>query len=148
MTSDEMKHKLYVQPLMRFFHDSIDFERTMEINKQELVLCEDYSIYNVFKALAGPGKKFLALPDMHTLLTKMFSLKFSYKDTKMAIMRQFPLDHDSRVENMRYTDFLDLVKPRNTEFAQYVNRRMHDSVVGYSFEPNLGLGPQTGKKFA
>jgi hypothetical protein len=33
MTSDEMKHKLYVQPLMRFFHDCIDFERTMEINK-------------------------------------------------------------------------------------------------------------------
>jgi hypothetical protein len=33
LTSDEMKHKLYVQPLMRFFHDCIDFERTMEINK-------------------------------------------------------------------------------------------------------------------
>ena len=79
---------------MRFFHDSIDFERTMEINKQEMVLCEDYSIYNVFKALAGPGKKFLSLPDMHAMLTKIFSLKYSYRDTLLAVMRQFPLDQD------------------------------------------------------
>jgi hypothetical protein len=49
---------------------------------------------------------------------------------------------------MRYTDFLDLVKPRNPEFAQYVNRRMHESSVGYSFDPNLGLSEQTGAKFA
>lgn len=49
---------------------------------------------------------------------------------------------------MRYTDFLDLVKPRNPEFAQYVNRRMHESSVGYSFDPNLGLSEQTGTKFA
>ena len=64
MTSEQMKHKLYVQPLMKFFNECIDFERTMEINKQELVLQEDYSIYNVFKSLAGPGKKFLPLCDL------------------------------------------------------------------------------------
>lgn len=64
MTSDQVKHKLYVQPLMKFFHDCIDFERSVEINKQELVLQEDYSIYSVFKALAGPGKKFLVLCDL------------------------------------------------------------------------------------
>ena len=49
---------------MKFFHDCIDFERTIEIDKQELVLQEDYSIYNVFKALIGPGKKFLLLCDL------------------------------------------------------------------------------------
>ena len=102
---------------MRFFHDCIDFERTMEINKQEIVLQEDYSIYNVFKALAGPGKKFLPLIDLHTILTKIFNVKYSIKDTRLAVMRQFPLDMDDRIENMRYTDFLDLVKPRNPEFA-------------------------------
>ena len=64
MTSEQVKHKLYVQPLMKFFHDCIDFERTIEIDKQELVLQEDYSIYNVFKALIGPGKKFLLLCDL------------------------------------------------------------------------------------
>lgn len=148
MTSDEMKHKLYVQPLMRFFHDCIDFERTMEINKQEIVLQEDYTIYNVYKALAGPGKKFLPLPDLHAILAKIFNVKYSYRDIKLAVMRQFPLEYETRVENMRYTDFLDLVKPRNPEFAQYVNRRMHESSVGYSFDPNLGLGEQTGAKFA
>ena len=64
LTSEQVKHKLYVQPLMKFFHDCIDFERTIEIDKQELVLQEDYSIYNVFKALIGPGKKFLLLCDL------------------------------------------------------------------------------------
>jgi hypothetical protein len=87
MTSDEMKHKLYVQPLMRFFHDCIDFERTMEINKQEIVLQEDYTIYNVFKALAGPGKKFLPLPDLHAILAKIFNVKYGYRDIKLAVMR-------------------------------------------------------------
>lgn len=72
---------------MRFFHDSIDFERTMEINKQEVVLQEDYSIYNVFKALAGPGKKFLPLPDLNSRLMKTFNVCHSYNDVKLAIMR-------------------------------------------------------------
>jgi hypothetical protein len=34
-----------MEPLMKFFHDSIDFERVMEINKQELILQDDYSVY-------------------------------------------------------------------------------------------------------
>jgi hypothetical protein len=38
-------HVPYMEPLMKFFHDSIDFERVMEINKQELILQDDYSIY-------------------------------------------------------------------------------------------------------
>ena len=49
---------------------------------------------------------------------------------------------------MRYTDFLDLVKPKNPEFQSYVNRRMRESDIGYSFEPNLGLSEASGFKFA
>lgn len=63
-------------------------------------------------------------------------------------MRQFPLDQEIRIEHMTYVDFMDLVKPRNPEFAQFVNRRMHESSVGYSFDPNLGLSESTGNKFA
>ena len=67
---------------------------------------------------------------------------------KLAMTRQFPIEAESRVEQMRYTDFLDLVKPRNPEFSSYVNTRMRETVSGYSFEPNLGLSEQTGHKFA
>ena len=70
---------------MKFFHDCIDFERTIEIDKQELVLQEDYSIYNVFKALIGPGKKFLLLLDLQAILAKNFNLRFSYQNMKMAM---------------------------------------------------------------
>ena len=67
---------------------------------------------------------------------------------KLAMTRQFPIDAENRVEQMRYTDFLDLVKPRNPEFSSYVNRRMRESDIGYSFTPNLGLTEATGFKFA
>ena len=46
-------HVPYVEPLMKFFHDSIDFERVMEINKQELILQDDYSIYQIFNIMSG-----------------------------------------------------------------------------------------------
>ena len=62
--SEQKKINQYNKPLMLFLHNCIDFERRNEINKQELVLQEDFSIYNVFKALAGPGRKFLALCDL------------------------------------------------------------------------------------
>ena len=68
--SEQIKHRLYIQPLMKFFHDCIDFERTIEINKQELVLKDDYSIYNVYKALAGSGKRYLLLRDLQGILAE------------------------------------------------------------------------------
>jgi hypothetical protein len=64
--------------LLNFFQKCISFERKNEINKQELVLCEDFSIYNVFKALAGPGHKFLALCDLQLILAKHFEALFSH----------------------------------------------------------------------
>ena len=67
---------------------------------------------------------------------------------KLAALRQFPIDAENRVEQMRYTDFLDLVKPKNPEFQSYVNRRMRESDIGCSYEPNLGLTETTGYKFA
>ena len=80
---------------MKFFHDCIDFERTIEINKQELVLKEDYSIYNVYKALAGPGKKWLLLRDLQGVLAEHFGIRFSYPNMKLAIQRQFPIDNQA-----------------------------------------------------
>jgi hypothetical protein len=55
-------HVPYMEPLMKFFHDSIDFERVMEINKQELILQDDYSIYQIFKMLAGKEESCLIMP--------------------------------------------------------------------------------------
>ena len=74
---------------MKFFHDSIDFERVMEINKQELILQDDYSIYHIFNMLAGKEQAALNLPlvDLQTNLSKLFSVKFSYKEIKLALIR-------------------------------------------------------------
>lgn len=93
-----MKHKLYVQPLMKFFNECIDFERTMEIDKQELVLQEDYSIYNVFKALTGPGKKFLTIEDLYQVLNRYFHVRCSLDELRLAVQRQFPTEMDARSE--------------------------------------------------
>ena len=48
---------------------------------------------------------------------------------------------------MRYTDFLELVKPRKPGFQNFVNRRMRECDVGYNLDPNMGLTEATGQKF-
>ncbi len=84
---DLVRQNTYAKPLMQFFHSCIDFERRTEINKQELVLCEDFNIYNVFKALAGAGRTFLALIDLHGILNRYFGVPYSYPDMKLAFVR-------------------------------------------------------------
>jgi len=49
---------------------------------------------------------------------------------------------------MRYTDYLNLVKPRNPEFADYVNRKISDgSEIGYDLSLSFGMREQTRVKF-
>jgi len=126
---------------MAFFHNCIDFERRNEINKQELVLSEDFSIYNVFKALVGPGRKFLELCDLQTIIAKHFECQYTYKDVKLAVLRQ------GGEEQMRYTDYVNLVKPRSHEFSDYVNRKMHDSEIGFNFDHSFGMKDATKQRF-
>jgi len=41
---------------------------------------------------------------------------------------------------MRYTDYLNLVKPRNPEFADYVNRKINDgNELVYDFSLSFGM---------
>ena len=120
-------HVPYLEPLMKFFHDSIDFERRMETNKQELILQDDYSIYQVFNVLTGnehQNNLNLALLDLQTSLSKYFNVKFSYKEIKLALIRQFPISASGRVEKLRYSDFEDLMKPKSKEFKSYVQRKL------------------------
>ena len=44
-TDLQKPHVPYMEPLIKFFHDSIDFERVLEINRQELVLQDDFSVF-------------------------------------------------------------------------------------------------------
>jgi len=39
---------------------------------------------------------------------------------------------------MRYTDYLSIVKPRNPEFSDYVNRRINEDLIGC--DSNLSFG--------
>lgn len=66
----------------------------------------------------------LALVDMQTNLSKCFNVKFSYKEIKLALIRQFPISVSARVENMRYSDFEMLMRPSNKKFQSYVARKM------------------------
>jgi hypothetical protein len=44
---------------------------------------------------------------------------------------------------------MDLVKPKNKEFAEYVNKKLHDCKLGYeSYNVGLGLSDYTRLKFA
>ena len=49
---------------------------------------------------------------------------------------------------MRFTDYVNLVKPRSEPFSDYVNRRMHESDIGYNFDSSYGMKDSTKQKFA
>lgn len=48
---------------------------------------------------------------------------------------------------MRYTDYLNLIKPRNSEFSEYVNRKMNDGEIGYDLSLSFGMKEVTRNKF-
>jgi len=48
---------------------------------------------------------------------------------------------------MRYTDYLNIIKPRNPEFSDYVNRKMQDGDVGYDLTLSFGMKEITKGKF-
>ena len=53
------------------------------------------------------------------------------------------------IDELLYTDFIDLVKPRNPEFSEYVNRKIRNSSLGYEYyEEGLGLTQETRLKFS
>ena len=41
----------------------------------------------MFKALVGPGKKFLLLCDLQAILARTFNVHFSYEGMKLAMTR-------------------------------------------------------------
>lgn len=108
----------------------------------------DYEIYAVFKSLIGPGRKYLYLRNFQAILEQNWDIMVPHAKMKLAIARQFPIDTMERVDEMRYTDFLELVKPKKAEFQSFVNRKMRESDLGYPLLPNLGLSEDTGFKFA
>jgi fructose-1-phosphate kinase PfkB-like protein len=48
---------------------------------------------------------------------------------------------------MRYTDYINLIKPRNSEFSEYVNRKMNNSDIGYDLSLSFGMNESTRGKF-
>lgn len=48
---------------------------------------------------------------------------------------------------MRYTDYLNLIKPRNSEFCEYVNKKMNDTEIGYDLSLSFGMKDNTKVKF-
>jgi hypothetical protein len=64
----------------------------------------------------------LPLADLQTNLSKFFNVKFSYKEIKLALIRQFPISRANRIELMRYQDFENMIKPKNKEFMTYAEK--------------------------
>lgn len=48
------------------------------------------------------GSLNLPLVELQTNLSKLFNVKFSYKEIKLGLIRQFPISAAQRVEQMRY----------------------------------------------
>ena len=89
--------------------------------------------------------------DLQTNLSKLFNVKFSYKEIKLALIRQFPISAATRVEQMRYQDFQDLMRPKNKEFQSYVQRKLKshldsDQVINMYNQTDVGISYITHMK--
>jgi hypothetical protein len=40
---------------------------------------------------------------------------------------------------MRYTEYLSIVKPRNPDFSDYVNRRINDNLIEIDVTESFGM---------
>jgi len=65
-----------LQQFMNFFQDCIDFERMVEIDKQELVLQPDYNVYTIFHDFSG-GARHLSMTGLAFYLERKYQLSFT-----------------------------------------------------------------------
>jgi hypothetical protein len=48
---------------------------------------------------------------------------------------------------MRYTDYLNLIKPRNAEFSEYVNKRLNEGDIAHDMSLSFGMKEVTRERF-
>lgn len=64
---------------MKFFHECIDFDRIVEIDKQELVLQPDYNIYLIYRLFTG-NQPHLSIQILKDLMVSHFDLRFTFEE--------------------------------------------------------------------
>jgi hypothetical protein len=59
---------------MKLFHDSVDYDRIIEIDKQELVLQADYNPYLLYRLFTGTTSNYLTFESLSNLLASHFEI--------------------------------------------------------------------------
>ncbi len=60
--------------LMKLFHDSVDYDRILEIDKQELVLQPDYNPFLLYRLFTGADSQYLTVDSFSKLLISHFEI--------------------------------------------------------------------------
>lgn len=114
--------------LMKLFHDSIDYDRIIEIDKQELVLQPDYNPFLLYRLFTGGQDQYLSVSAFSQLLETHFGIAHSFLDISVMLQRQLPTyqPEQGSAPVLTYTDFLSLLMPKNQDFAAFVKRKLRD----------------------
>jgi hypothetical protein len=70
---------------MKLFHDSVDYDRIIEIDKQELVLQPDYNPYLLYRLFTGTTSNYLTFESLSTLLSSHFEIQHSFLDLSVML---------------------------------------------------------------
>lgn len=73
--------------LMKLFHDSIDYDRIIEIDKQELVLQPDYNPFLLYRLFTGGQDQYLSVQAFSQLLETHFGIAHSFLDISVMLQR-------------------------------------------------------------
>jgi hypothetical protein len=119
--------------LTKLFHDSIDYDRIIEIDKQELVLQQDYNPFLIYRLFTGGQQPYLTVDGFSQLLETHFGIAHSFLDISVMLQRQLPTYQPelspkapSGAHYLTYTDFLALMLPKNQDFAAFMRKRLRD----------------------
>lgn len=115
--------------LTKLFHDSIDYDRIIEIDKQELVLQPDYNPFLIYRLFTGGAEPYLTIEALSRLLETHFGIAHSFLDVSVMLQRQLPTYQPEQQVGgayLTYTDFLALVMPKNADFAAFMRKRLRE----------------------
>ena len=71
--------------LMKLFHDSVDYDRILEIDKQELALQADYNPYLLYRLFTGTDSQYLTVDSFSKLLISHFEIQHNFVDVSIML---------------------------------------------------------------
>ncbi|EAR90151.2 EF hand protein (macronuclear) [Tetrahymena thermophila SB210] len=107
-----------LKELILIFREIINFEKEIELCKQNLALCPDFNLQDAYRVFDSQNKGLVTQSEFQETLSSL-NIFYNIEDI-FLFYRKFDKDHDGR---LRFSDFIDAFLPKQKEYAKMINCR-------------------------